>query len=190
MRNAGSIALEEQISSGRTPKDRSSLGYDGSTSKSEKATLNSKIVFVKSSEEFVKRDQQFAQDRHARDSAHDRSLKENFCNRKSTNFRSSVRHNSVFNTDNFFSKSQDQGCKSFNQKTRNPKTFRKVTAPKHAAATGRDKSQGWNHGFSKIRRVPHYQSFHFHEWGHIRRFCRHLLNQNFHQRGELRRPLS
>ena len=50
MRNAGSIALEKQITIGKSPKDRSGLGYDTSASTYEEPSLKSKIVFVKLSE--------------------------------------------------------------------------------------------------------------------------------------------
>ena len=53
-----------------------------------------------------------------------------------------------------------------------------------------DRSQARNQNFSKMNGVSHYQCFHCHEWGHIRRFCRHRQNQNHYQYGEIRRPLS
>ena len=63
---------------------------------------------MKSSEESVKKDKQFIQDRNSRDSAPDRSSKKNSYNRKSSASRSDVNYNYVLNTNKFYSKPQGQ----------------------------------------------------------------------------------
>ena len=189
MRNAGSIALEDQIAIGKSPKDRSGLGYNGTASMSEKSSLITKIAFVKSSEESVKEDHQFTPGSSSRDAAPDRSTKKNSRNRKPFSFRSSVNHNHALNTDNSYSKSQAQSYGANNRTSRRFQSFRRLSDQNKSRDTGVDRSQARNQRNSTKWRFAHYQCYHCHKWGHIQRFCRLSRNQKVHQHDDTRRPI-